>query len=96
MSKEDRERYMQACHAMQSGVKAVDSPNDKSFKHIRVGINSALVSNGAIVKLLIDKGVITLDEFEKYIAVAMEEEVESYKKMFAEKHNIDPSKVFFA
>jgi hypothetical protein len=49
-------------------------------KHLRVGVNSALVSLDALTKLLVDKGVFTLDEYEKYLADAMENEVKSYAK----------------
>lgn len=93
MTQEDIVRYHKAAHAMQTGVKmmqnyehpemeikgnifeASDSP-----KHLRVGINSALSNAGGLVKLLIDKGIITADEYHKAIADAMEEEVKEYEK----------------
>jgi hypothetical protein len=77
---DDEERYLSALHAMQSGVAAmmnIDSA-DTQPKHLRVGINSALVSNGAIVKLLIDKGLFTEAEWMKVMADEMETEVSSY------------------
>ena len=49
-------------------------------KHLGVGINSAMVDHGALVKLLIDKGVITHAEYMKAIADAMEGEKSRYEK----------------
>ena len=48
--------YFELCHAMQSGVasKMNYAPADTEPKHLRVGVTSALVSNGALVQLLIE------------------------------------------
>ena len=84
----DQKRYFDACHAMQTGVKfemtraqlrgAEHDATDP--KHLRVGVNSALVSGGALVKLLGDKGIITDEEFWASQADAMEAEVALYEK----------------
>jgi hypothetical protein len=88
MSREsDQKRYDAACHAMQTGVKwemeydllrGVE-PHATTPKHLRVGVNSALVSHGALVKLLVEKGVITEDEYVTSQADAMEAEVKLYE-----------------
>lgn len=88
MSREsDQQRYLDACHAMQTGVKyemekeslrGVE-PGATSPKHLRVGVNSALVSHGALVKLLVDKGILTQDEYFASQADAMEAEVALYE-----------------
>jgi hypothetical protein len=90
MSAEDQERYAAACHAMQSGVAAemTFNPGPTEPKHLRVGVNSALSGNGALAKLLIDKGVITLDELEAALADAMEEERDTYQARVSEAYGV--------
>ena len=51
-----------------------------SPKHLRVGINSALVSHAALVKLLIEKGILTEGEYVASQADAMETEVALYEE----------------
>jgi len=77
----DNERYAAACHAMQTGVKyemALGSP-DTTPKHLRVGVNSAMVNDAAITKLLIEKGLFTMEEYAKAVADEMELEVQRYE-----------------
>ncbi len=92
MSKQDRERYIREAHAMQSGVamqiSAHESP-DTSPKHLRVGINSALVDSGALAQLLIDKGVISADEYEKAMADGMQREADAYRKRLSARHGVE-------
>lgn len=73
-------RYLAAAHAMQTGVafKLDLDAKEAEPKHLRVGINSTMVSQDALVNLLISKGLITLDEFEEYLAAAMEREAQRY------------------
>lgn len=80
-------RYNAACHAMQSGVKfdQETGSNDGTPKHLRVGVNSALVNDFAIAKLLIAKGVITPVEYQEAVAEAMEEEVKRYEATLSKK-----------
>jgi hypothetical protein len=88
---DDEERYLSALHAMQSGVAAmmnIDSA-DTQPKHLRVGVNSALVSSGAIVKLLIDKGLFTEAEWMKALADEMENEVIDYMHKLSEIYGKD-------
>jgi len=82
MSKEDVARYRAAAHAMQTAVAMsmeVD-PGDCTPKHLRVGVNSALCDSGAMAALLIAKGLITRDEYEKAVADMMEAEVQRYRE----------------
>lgn len=77
----DIDRYLAAAHAMQTGVAhQMQDPSVKETqpKHLRVGVNSALVSSGALAKLLIQKGVITEAEFLAAQAEGMEAEAEDY------------------
>jgi hypothetical protein len=78
-------RYRAAAHAMQSGV-AMKMNHDggpqrgeTSPKHLRVGVNSAMVEHSALVRLLMAKGVITEDEYLTALADAMEAEKRLYE-----------------
>lgn len=83
---EDLDRYNAACHAMQTGVKyEMENGSEEGRaavtpKHLRVGVNSAMVSHAALVQLLITKGVFTEDEYYHSQALAMEVEVARYEK----------------
>lgn len=79
----DVKRYYDACHAMQSGVAMMmnyPDSHDHEPKHLRVGVNVALSDLGALVKILVDKGIITIDEYEAAIADHMESEAKSYEE----------------
>jgi hypothetical protein len=86
-----QERYAAAAHAMQSGV-AMDMESDPSGskgattpKHLRVGVNSAMVTDEGLATLLIAKGVITLDEYTEAVTVAMEAEQARYEQLLTER-----------
>lgn len=51
-------------HAMQSGV-AFEGGAPLEPKHLRVGVNNALVSLDALVRLLVAKGVFELGEYDR-------------------------------
>lgn len=76
------QRYVAAAHAMQTGVKLKmqKDPNDCSPKHLRVGVNSALVETSALASILMAKGIFTETEYREALADFMEREVESYRK----------------
>lgn len=75
-----RERYLNAAHAMQSGVavKMGLDPKETSPKHLRVGVNSAMVEHAALAQLLIKKGVITEEEYAEAVTLGMEAEAQRY------------------
>ena len=96
MTKEDRFRYSKLAHAMQTGVKMMQNfehpemhiPDNileasDSPKHLRVGVNSSMVCHAALVSLLVDKGVITIDDYERSLVDMMENEVHSYEKQIS-------------
>lgn len=82
MSDDDIRRYAEAAHAMQTAV-AIDhqrsGERDATPKHLRVGVNSAMVNHDAVATLLLEKGIITPDEYEAALAAAMEREVARYR-----------------
>lgn len=79
---EKRERYAALCHAMQTGVayKMQKDASETAPKHLRVGINSALVQDSALALLLMKKGIITEDEYFDAVNEAMEREVKGYQE----------------
>jgi len=78
--------YTKKAHAMQTGVayKMEHDPSETSPKHLRVGINSAMVDAAALAKLLIAKGVITEDEYTTAITEEMGREVARYEAWLSE------------
>jgi hypothetical protein len=80
--------YAEALHAMQSGVAyAMETgmDDDITLKHLRVGVNSALIDSGAIANLLIKKDVITHEEFHEELRLAMNHEVHIYEELLGVK-----------
>ena len=73
---DDRRRYLEAAHAVQSGITMMSHTNPRLFeaKHARVGIDTAKVEQAGLVTLLISKGLFTEAEYVAAIADAMEEE----------------------
>lgn len=79
-------RHQAAQRRMQSGVASdigIDGPEEP--KHLRVGINSALVDTAALVQLLIRKGLVTEEEVAAAMADGMEAEVKRYEERLAKK-----------
>lgn len=76
------DRYLAAAHAMQTGVafKMDHDPGETSPKHLRVGVNSAMVETSALALLLIEKGVFTMVEYRTALAEAMERERDMYQE----------------
>jgi hypothetical protein len=75
------DEYRSLAHAMQSGVAMMMNYGDShSPKHLRVGVNSALVECSAMTKLLFAKGIITELEYYTSLRDMMKMEVETYEK----------------
>ena len=84
----DKQRYEIALHRMQSGVAFLlpRDPDETSPKHLRVGVNSAMVEHAALVRLLIAKGILTEEEFFRGLADAMEEEATRYEQRLQQEY----------
>lgn len=76
----DLERYQAALHAMQTGVAAMMPSLETEPKHLRVGVNSSMVETSALAMLMVQKGIITYDEWAKALADAMEREADLYRQ----------------
>lgn len=74
-----RERYAAAGHAVQSGVATeIGQKGAKGAaadpKHLRTGINMAMCDHTALIRLLIDKRIITDAEYHEALADEAERE----------------------
>lgn len=86
------QRYEALSHAMQSGVAALEAlaaqgkcrAGELEPKHLRVGVNSAMIETSSLGRLLVAKGVFTWPEYWSSIIVTLEAEVASYEKKIAE------------
>lgn len=76
-----RRRYRAACHAMQSGVAFTveRDPADTTPKHLRVGVNSAMVETSVLAHLLIGRGIFSTEDHLMALVEAMEAEVKLYE-----------------
>ncbi len=76
-------RYLELCHAMQTGVTFMMHFNGKEVepKHLRVGINASMSDHGALVQLLLKKGLITEEEYYEELCESMQREVDNYLLM---------------
>lgn len=85
-------RYEQLMHAMQSGVAALEGMAangqcrcaELEPKHLRAGVNSALIETSSLVRLLVEKGVFTWAEYWASVIVTLEADVASYERKIAE------------
>jgi hypothetical protein len=78
---EVKKDYRRNAHRMQAGVayKMNYDSSETSPKHLRVGINSALSDQAALAELLIQKGIISQDEYVRAIAGQMKKEADNYE-----------------
>jgi hypothetical protein len=80
------ERYRRAMHGVQSAVAyELDRGlnKDATPKHLRVGVNSAMVETSALVRLLIKKDLTTEEEWFDALADMAEYELALYEKRHA-------------
>jgi hypothetical protein len=74
--------YQAAAHSMQAGVAMTMNydPHSTTPKHLRVGVNSALVETGNLARLLISKGILTEKEYREGLLEMMRAEADRYKQ----------------
>lgn len=77
--------YERLMHAVQTGVAYEMEMNDAHTpKHLRTGVNSAMISAGAVAKLLIDKGLIDERELWTCLRDMARLEVQGYEARLSE------------
>lgn len=84
---EANERYLAALHAVQSGIKMKMQLgwDGASPKHLRVGVDSAMVNDWAMTELLIRKGIITSLEYLQVLSESAENEKERLEAELTER-----------
>jgi hypothetical protein len=89
------DEYTELSHAMQSGVAFMQNyePSSTQPKHLRVGVNCAMVEHSALCELLIDKGVMTPTEMFNYMIRKMHAEIDSYRANIARHMGCDVDKL---
>lgn len=74
--------YLEAMHALQSAVayKIQMRLNEgHQPKHLRVGVDSAMLQISALVSVLAGKGVFTIEEYEEALRLAVNDEVSAHE-----------------
>lgn len=82
-----RARYMAAMHGVQAGIAMLIEQGETlaTPKHLRVGIDSAMVSDAALVQLLIEKGVISELEYYESLVKYADMERETLERRLSDK-----------
>lgn len=81
--------YRNLLHAVQTGVRTqiqlmgTGELSPAGPKHLRVGVNSALIQNSALATLLMDKGIITELEYWETQVRLWRQEVTSYEEILS-------------
>ena len=73
--------YRRLAHAIQTGVSYDHSSGstDGSPKHLRTGLACVMADLGSLTRLLVEKGIITNDEYFAAILDGLRAEVETYE-----------------
>jgi hypothetical protein len=87
-------RYEAAAHAVQAGVgmeladdeRHGNTNSSASPKQLRTGVNMAMVSHGALVRLLIDKGLFTEEEYFEELVKGAEAEKTAYEERLSARY----------
>lgn len=70
--------YIDAAHGVQAGVSLFmeRDPALVSPKHLRVGVDSCMVNDAALARLLIKKGLFTAEEYMEEVRLEMNRELD--------------------
>lgn len=85
----ETERYMRAAHRVQTAIAFnPDRPRDE-YKDLRTGLDLSKSDMGGLATLLIEKGVITREEYLAAIADAAEREADGKEDELSIRHGIN-------
>ena len=91
-------RIQELQHAMQTGVLNTlqcdgvaihDIKLERELKHLRVGINSAMINHSALVAVLVDKGIITFTEYQNHRLTLYAAEVRRYEQTLSARMGVN-------
>lgn len=73
--------YHEAMHGVQTGVEIEMNSGSKAThpKHLRVGVDSAMVNDAALARLLVKKGLFTWEEYREEIRLEANRELDRYE-----------------
>mgnify|MGYP001109260242 CR=1 FL=1 len=78
--------YEAAMHGMQSAVAfEMNLPGRRSAtepKHLRVGVNSAMIDSATLARLLIAKGLFTAEEYAEALRLEANNELARYEALY--------------
>lgn len=83
------DEYGRLAHAIQTGIAYTKDRTIMEPKHLRVGVDLRAVEHGALVSLLIKKGLITKEEYTEELLEYMEQEVKNWEKRLREEYGHD-------
>jgi hypothetical protein len=77
-------------HGVQTGVafEMERHSQDTTPKHLRTGLNSAMINDAAMARLLVKKGIFTEEEYAEEIRLEANRELERYEKRILENYGI--------
>jgi ribosome-binding protein aMBF1 (putative translation factor) len=87
------ERYTRAAHAVQTAIEFNPDKSGQSPKHLRVGIDMSKADLKGLVELLIEKGLITVEEYVAAIEKSAEAEADMHRMELADKLGMDPDTI---
>lgn len=91
------DEFHRLAHAMQSGVNIEQHYTDQcSPKHLRTGVNVAMVEHSALCELLVEKGIVTPTELFTSMIRKMHAEIDAYRLRIAERMGVDADKITLA
>lgn len=73
------ERYERAAHRVQTALAFMPGHDNMTPKHLRVGIDMGKSDMAGLAKLLIEKGVFTIEEYIEAITKSAEAEADTYE-----------------
>lgn len=82
--------YLQAMHAIQTGVafEIERGSSASSPKHLRTGLDSAMVTDAALARLLIAKGLFTEEEYAEEVRLEANREVDRYEQRIVDTYGV--------
>ena len=77
-------------HGIQTGImfEMKHGCTDTQPKHLRVGVNSALINDAALVRLLAKKCLITMDEYKEEVRLEANRELDRYEDRIFVEHGV--------
>lgn len=85
--------YKRHAHAVLSAIGFNPNKTALEPRHLRVGIDMGKADTAGLVNLLIDKGVLSAQEYIEAVEKSAAEEVERQKQALARELGIDPAHI---